>query len=442
MDQVMTERNDDMKKCIFTICAKNYLGLAYLMGSSVRKHEPETDFLIVVADEFECGRPEGTEGNVIVAREVLGIDEWLWLDMAFKYNLTEFCTSIKPFCVEYFFREGYDKVCYLDPDTYLFSSFSQIWEKLDSFLVVTAPHLALPAYPYEGDLPDRSFLFNGISNLGFGAFRKSDKTLNLMRWWQDRLKTQCFGEMIRAQCTDQKWTDFFQAFLEPDELLVSGNLGLNLAPWNYHEREVSCVDGTYYVTSRAGISPRRDQLVLFHFAGYNYRQFAVSGLVDNEARMRISNLRQYSDIEPLVAQYAATVHASRETIESFLNLPYTYGSFDNGDRIDKMHRRLYNGMVEYFGEKGNPFRTGKGTFHARLRKAGMIDKSTRVDSLNETNIPSYDRKLRVLYALLRVFYRIVGYRNYVLLLQFARRISLFDMNTFLLGKEFENKGLR
>ena len=41
-----------------------------------------------------------------------------------------------------------------------------------------------------------------------------------------------------------------------------------------------------------------------------------------------------------------------------------------------------------------------------------------------------------------MLYRIVGYRNYVLLLQFFRRISLFDMNTFLLGKDYENYKLR
>ena len=79
-------------------------------------------------------------------------------------------------------------------------------------MVVTAPHITIPDYPYSGDLPDRSFLFNGISNLGFGGFKNSPKTLNLIKWWEDRLKRLCFGEMLWAVCTDQKLDRLFPCF--------------------------------------------------------------------------------------------------------------------------------------------------------------------------------------------------------------------------------------
>ena len=431
-----------MKKCIFTICAKNYIGLAQILERSVKKYEENVDFFIIVADEFDAGAQVERPESALVAREILAMDDALWRNMAFKYNLTEFCTSIKPFCIEYFFNEAYDSVCYLDPDTFLFSSFSYVWEKLGKYLVVTAPHLTIPQYPYKGDLPDRSFLFNGISNLGFGAFRKSDKVLNVIRWWQDRLKDQCFGEMLLAQCTDQKWTDFFPAFFDSDEVLFSNNLGLNLAPWNYFERKVSCEDGTWYVESRDGLSDRKDKLVFCHFAGYNYKDFAISGNVDNAARARISNLAVYPDIEPLVGFYAQTVHLYREVFEKYLSLDYSYGHFDNGAAIDKFHRRLYNGMVSYFGYTDNPFSTADGSLYCRFKKKGMISGSASIDSVNETNMRSFPKKVKALYSLLRFLYRVVGYRNYVLLLQFARRISLYDMNTFLLGRDYENHKLR
>ena len=38
--------------------------------------------------------------------------------------------------------------------------------------------------------------------------------------------------------------------------------------------------------------------------------------------------------------------------------------------------------------------------------------------------------------------KLIGYKNYVLFLQFIRRLSLYDINTFLLGKEYENQSLR
>lgn len=431
-----------MRKCIFTICAKNYIALAQILESSVRKYEEGVDFFIVVADEFDAASGVEHPLNALVAREILQIDDALWRNMSFKYNLTEFCTSIKPFCIEHFFGEGYDAVCYLDPDTYLFSDFSYVWNSLEQFLVVTAPHVTIPQYPYKGDLPDRSFLFNGISNLGFGAFRKSDKVMNIIRWWQDRLKNQCFGEMLWAQCTDQKWTDFFPAFFDSHELLFSNNLGLNLAPWNYFERKVSREDEVWYVESRDGVSDRKDKLVFCHFAGYNYKDFVASGKVDNASRVRISNLSAYPDIEPLVEQYAQILHSQREEFEKYLSLDYSYGHFDNGASIDKLHRRLYNGMAAYYGYSKDPFSTAPDSLYSSFKKKGMITRGKPVDSINETNLGSFPRKLRILYSLLRVLYRILGYKNYVLLLQFFRRISLFDMNTFLLGKDYENYQLR
>lgn len=432
------------RNCVFTICAKNYIGLAQALEKSVYKHNDNIDFYIVVADEFDR-KNLVVANNVIMAKETLAIDSQLWTNMAFKYNLTEFCTCIKPFSIEYFFKKGYDTVCYMDPDTYLFNDFGYVYAKLEKFLVVTAPHITIPDYPYSGDLPDRSFLFNGISNLGFGAFKNHPKILNLMKWWEDRLSKLCFGEMLWAVCTDQKWTDFFPAFLNYNEILFSNNLGLNLAPWNYYERKVIKENDGYYVVSRSGANDRKDKLIFCHFAGYNYREMAMTGVVNNQNRMRISNLKYYEDIEPLVNEYVDYIYANRDLFNKYLNLPYTYNFFENGIRIDKLHRRLYNGITTYFSYKGNPFDTSNGSFYKLLKKKNMLGANNdkiKVDSIDEKNMEGFERKLKLLYKLLRIFYKIIGYRNYVLFLQFIRRLSLYDLNTFLLGKEFENYKLR
>ena len=174
------------KNCIFTICAKNYIGLAQALEKSVKQYNDNVDFYIMVSDEFDTGKEPKVAENVLIAKDILGIDDKLWTNMAFKYNLTEFATCIKPFSIEYFFKKkGDETVCYMDPDTYLFSDFSYIYEKLSKYLVVTAPHITISDYPYTGYLPDRSFLFNGISNFGFGGFRNHPKTINLMKWWED-----------------------------------------------------------------------------------------------------------------------------------------------------------------------------------------------------------------------------------------------------------------
>jgi hypothetical protein len=91
--------------CIFTICAKNYIGLAQALEKSVQQYNDNVDFYIVVADELDTGKEPPVADNVLIAKSVLPIEENLWTNMAFKYNLTEFCTAIKPFSLEYFFKE-------------------------------------------------------------------------------------------------------------------------------------------------------------------------------------------------------------------------------------------------------------------------------------------------------------------------------------------------
>jgi len=432
--------------CIFTICAKNYIGLAQALEMSVKKYNNDWDFYIIVADELDPEKMPPVADNVLVARDILKIDAKLWTNMAFKYNLTEFCTCIKPFCIEYFFREkDYETCCYMDPDTYLFSDFTYIKDKLSKFLVLTAPHITIPDYPYTGDLPDRSFLFNGISNLGFGGFRNHPKTINLLRWWEDRLTYLCFGEMLWAVCTDQKWTDFFPAFLNYDEICFSNNLGLNVAPWNYFERQIVKEGDIYYVVSRTGASDRKDRLVFCHFAGYNYKDIASTGRVNNQNRMRINNLKEYPDMNPLIDEYVEYIYLHRDMFNKYLDLPYSYAAFDNGVRIDKLYRRLYNGAVTNFEYKGNPFSTqGNDSFYALLKKRHLMpvhQLQGKLDDVSQMN-EGYERKLKYLYIMLRVFYKLIGYKNYVLFLQFIRRLSLYDNNTYLLGKEFENYKLK
>ena len=433
------------KHCIFTICAKNYIGLAQALEKSVSQYNNNVDFYIVVADEFDSGKELLVSENVLVAKNVLSIDEKLWTNMSFKYNLTEFCTCIKPFCIEYFFIEkGYETCCYMDPDTYLFNDFSYIYDKLSKFLVVTAPHITIPDYPYTGDLPDRSFLFNGISNFGFGGFRNDPKIINLLKWWEDRLTCLCFGEMLWAVCTDQKWTDFFPAFLNYDEILFSNNLGLNVAPWNYFEREIVNEGDTYYVVSRTGANGRKDKLVFCHFAGYNYKELS-SGIVNNKNRMRINNLKEYPDMNPLIDEYVQFIYDNRDLFNRFLDLPYSYGVFDNGVRIDKLHRRLYNGVASNFDYDENPFVTkGNDSYFSLLYRKGLIPKkqpNEKLDDVSQMN-EGFEKKLHYLYKGLRLFYKLIGYKNYVLFLQFIRRLSLYDNNTFLLGKEYENYVLK
>ncbi len=77
-----------MKHCLFTICAKNYIGLAQLLGQSIAKYNYNVDFYIVVADEIDKVTTHIDDPYILIAKDILSIDEALWNNMTFKYNST------------------------------------------------------------------------------------------------------------------------------------------------------------------------------------------------------------------------------------------------------------------------------------------------------------------------------------------------------------------
>ena len=135
---------------------------------------------------------------------------------------------------------------------------------------------------------------------------------------------------------------------------------------------------------------------------------------------------------------------NRDSFLKLLDLNYSYINFENNVRIESLHRRLYNGLYSNFNYRGNPFAVTKNSFYELLKSKGMIPRANpiKVDSLTPDNIGGFSRKLKIIYRLLRVFFKIIGYRNYVLFLQLIRRLSIYDINTFILSSEYENKELR
>ena len=75
------------KNAIFTIVAKNYIGLAQILGKSVKKHHSDVDFFIFVADETNQLDIKQIDG-ILFAKHILMYNESEWIDMSFdKYLL-------------------------------------------------------------------------------------------------------------------------------------------------------------------------------------------------------------------------------------------------------------------------------------------------------------------------------------------------------------------
>ena len=416
-----------MKQCAFTIVAKNYIGLGQILGESLRHHNPEIDFCIFVSDEFEQ-LPDTLPREVILAKDVLqGITADQWQDMAFKYDLTEFCTAIKPFCFEHVFALGYDKAYYFDPDIYVFSSIQAISDALDNHCITLTPQIAGIHPEYTGEHPEWAINVNGIFNLGFCGIRNNDWGKRVVKWWEERLRDQAFADRSVGQFTDQKWMDWIPGFLG-DQLYVQHSLGMNMAPWNYFERRLSQDDsGQLYVSYRTDDMPQRyDPLVFVHFAGYDYTKLK-RGVI---SRKRIENLKDYDDLALINSIYRDAIVRHADVFDEFIQLPYTYATYDNGVGIAAFHRRLYHGLT---GQPSNPFETGEGSFYALIEKKEMIIDE-KIDHVSRKNMPDMEGKKRKLAYLYRMLYRMMGYKRYVMFLKSLYFYCRPEMHTFLIKR--------
>ncbi len=412
----------------FTIVAKNYFALALTLAESIKQHQPDIDFYILLADEADIETDfEGVNHILIQAKN---IDIPLYYNLAFKYSVTEFCTAVKPFFFDYLFKhKNYEKIIFFDPDVYIYNSLDGIYDTLNENDVLLTPHILTAETNYTGNASETTTLFAGIYNLGFIAIKNSNDGLKIIEWWKKRLYDLCYQDKTDALFVDQKWIDYLPGFFS--NISISRYLGYNIAYWNIHEREFVKNGNSYDVTNR--IFPQKsDKLVFAHFSGLNPLDIYV-----NKQRL-ITKVKNYPDWEPLLIEYSQKV--IEHNYKEYLKYNYTYGEFKNGYTISHFHRRLFRRILDENAMNfNNPFATDENSFFELLsRNKLLLSKSSNLDKMNERNFKGFDNKLNKLNILMRILKRILGFDKYILLLKFCQRYFRPENQTFLI-KDLEKK---
>lgn len=247
-----------MSQLVFTLCSKNYLAAAITLGNSIKAVEPETEFLIGLVDEWAQNEPENLNipHKVILATEV-GIENFD--SFVKRYNIIELNTSVKPFYFQYFFKNNYQKVVYLDPDIMVFSPLNVIWQALDHNQIATTPHMMAPTPPDGKHIDEDTLNLMGVSNFGFVGLSRGPQAEAFVNWWANKLTNRCYNATDRGLFVDQIWSNFITAYYT--SYLIIKHKGCNAAYWNFHERNLTEKNGKFYFDD--------DPLVFFHFSNYN-----------------------------------------------------------------------------------------------------------------------------------------------------------------------------
>ena len=401
------------KNCVFTICSHNYLAQALTLKESFIRYNSE-DFKIFLADS------PIDNGDYICLNE-----EWIpkWRSMAFKYNITEFNTSIKPFCFSYLFKMGYDKVIYLDPDIFVTDSLNIIWKALDSKSIILTPHICDINIVESKEYRERELLQDGICNLGFCAIKNNEIGECIVEWWKNRLQDQCFNEKDEGLFTDQKWMMFIPVFF-PDHTLISHNFGLNVAVWNLPERQLEVVDEKYYIRRKKDRS--LTPLIFFHFSGFNPRSPKYL-----TRRKPDINIETYPSFRPILKEYSEII--MHNGYDNYSSKTYGFSSFSNGLEILPFQRRLYRVYYENNGgDESDPFNVDS-PFYKRLKKRGLVsNKKNVIAEISKEKRTSHAIEEKYVHPILIFVSRILGISKYSLLIKLFKHLSKLEYHYFLL----------
>lgn len=405
------------KNCIFTICAKNYLAQALTLKESVQCKDPNTDFFLFLSD--------APSKDVSDLKLELLDETWIpgWKQMAFKYDVIEFSTAIKPFCFNKLFQQGYEKVGYLDPDTYVTNSLDYLWDNLEKYSIILTPHVSNLELDYTGAVPEDDILHTGVFNLGFCFMKNNEVGRSIANWWSIRLRDQCYAS--GALFVDQKWMNFIPCFF-PDELLVCHHFGVNVAVWNLHERELMIQDGKFEIKDyqSGNVYP----LLVFHFSGFD----PFNNQLINRRHPQFG-VDHFPSFAPIIEEYRSLEY--KNGYDKYSKLHYSFNEFEDGSVITRLHRRIYRARIEHYTDD-NPFSVSS-IYYKDLKDSKLLAKGSQADFSKKGMLvePSKKRRASVLCErMAKMLKCIVGVKRYISFLSFAQQFVQWENQAFLIKK--------
>jgi hypothetical protein len=298
-------------KVAFTICSNNYIAQASVLIESFKKFHNNYYFAIVLVDELTTKVDYSLTG----ADEVLPIAELTQYNISElfdKYNIVELNTAVKPFVFKYFIEKfnNVEVLYYFDPDLKFYADIDYVTQQLHSASIVLTPHILEPI-PRDGNrLNDQEFLNYGLYNLGFlGLNPNHSDTAALLAWWGDRTFHLGYDKVAQGLFVDQLWMNLAPIFYK--DTLISHDQGLNMGPWNLHERRVQTIE-----TDQRVILDNGQQLRFYHFSSFRFKNPTSLSHSDRYTMEDVGLLKQ------LYADYFADV--VRNHIETYSQLHCAY----------------------------------------------------------------------------------------------------------------------
>ena len=325
-----------MKTVAFTSAALNYLPKVRMLCESIRKHHPEFEIVLALADapggEVDFGKEPIDRVMPVAELDIPDRTRWIYF-----HSIVELATAIKPFVLKALLdRPDVGRVLYFDPDMVLFSRLDDLLAKLDGANVALTPHQTVPESTLEA-IKDNEIcsLKHGIFNLGFVGVSATDEGKRFAAWWADRVYHYCVADIPNGLFTDQKWIDFAPVFF--DGVAILKNPRYNVATWNLTTR-------AFAGDAQHGFTVDGQPLGFYHFTGFDSGAHQV---------MASKNAPGNASVQALVDWYREATRFDAEDPAS--KVRWKYGSYSDGTPIPLEHRRIYRDRKDLQAAYPDPF---------------------------------------------------------------------------------------
>lgn len=408
---------------VFTISSKNYIHYATALLTSVRHQHDDVDLFLVLVDKKE----EVSFSDLYI--KLIWVEDLNLPDfekISFKYNILELNTNVKPTVFKNLLI-SYTKIIYLDPDIYVYSPLSCIFNSLNDSNIVVTPHMISPQYIHLHErldvVSEVENLKTGAYNLGFIALKSCEESHNFIRWWESCCLCCAVDEHESGVFVDQKWVSLITCYF--DGVKVLRHSGMNVAYWNIHERFLSKNNNTIMVND--------DQLIFFHFSGHNY--------VDGKSNKLSKHLLAYnvdgdSVLNEILSKYTDAVSQNKVLLKKFKMIEYGFLRFNNGELIEDLARRIYSKQLKNFS--GNPFDIDSDFYKFAKNNSltsGDCSNLSKIDMIELKN----SKKVQILEQIMKIIHKVLGVKRFSLLLRFLRHYSITTNYAKVFKKQINEK---
>lgn len=391
---------------IFTVCNLAYLPKALTLADSVLKYNNVKLKIYLVEKKIDIDLSN-------LAADFIWIEDMNIPDfnqLAFKYDIIEFSTCVKPF-ITLDLLERVEKVVFLDPDTCMFDSVAPILIDLDKHSIVLTPHYTTPQTddPSESDVGMMRF---GSFNLGFFAISRKKDGPAFLKWWFKRCVEYCYMESQFGLSTDQKWITIAPCFF-PD-LYVSFNLGYNAAPWNSFERRITKNEKKEYIVND------KFPLIFFHFSNFDKKDLDYF----NKRSLYERGVKR-PDLQELSEEYLKSIEANTTALA---DIKYGFDFMSGGEYISPALRRAYACVLPELPKGHNPFDSNGVVGRFAKNNYLMSKEMTPYKAAGYSELSNNKFQLKVIYFFMRSVLRIVGPNRFQNLARLLVYLSSYRQN--------------